>query len=614
MSSIINVKNINIRKLLTELSFSLDDGDKIALVGQNRSGKSTLVKTLSSLEEIESGEIITRKGSRITYVSQEFPKEYLNSKDLKFIDFIKNQNKDIFSCLEIYKKNPNQEMYDYLENEGAFKYKEKLSELCDIFCFENYLDKHINTMSGGELKKLQLISALLFKSDLILLDEPTNHLDIKSIQELEKILQTLTIVVISHDRQFIDNLNCKIWELWSGRIYKHNGNFQKYLENKNARLEIEKVEKIKQDQWLKTEYKWVAAGVQARGTKDKGRLDRFENIKDTEKKDTVKNIDLILPSPMHLGNKILDIENVSVKLPNGKEVVKNFTFKFNKHDKIGILGANGSGKTTFLNAILNNKVSSGTVKIGQNTTFFYLDQNKQDINKTMTVFEYISEGKERLQFGLGEISTYKYLSNWLFEKDEYYSNVENLSGGQKSKLVMAKKLLTPNNFLILDEPTNDLDLDSIAILEKNLKYVECPVIVVSHDRRFLDQVCNIIFSFQKEGEIIISYGNYSDYLHKNTLPVKLENQDINLEKLDPKIKLNPKEQRQKEAKIREIENEISKQEEIFEKTTKILYDPKSEIFSSTPEGAKLLVEFLAKREKIEKKITELTEIWENMII
>jgi ABC transport system ATP-binding/permease protein len=494
------------------------------------------------------------------------------------LEFIKKNNLEVFDYINLFKTQPNQTIHDILDHYKAFNWEERFDKLSKEFNFEPTTDR-LSELSGGQLKKLQIISFMLFAYDIALLDEPTNHLDLEGIKSLEDYINSSkkAYIIVSHDRQFLDNVTGQFLEIWNKRTYLHFGNYNKYIESKATRLENEQTEDWKRTQYLKRELKWVRAGVKARGVKDKGRLDRFNELASQAKSASQENIEMVIPEPEHLGTRIIDIEKYSIT-KNGQTVLGPIDLKINKFDKIGIIGPNGSYKSTFILGLLDQLPTifetKGTIKHGINTKILYFEQDKSSLEPETSVFDYISEGKEVITLPSGiTTSTYKYLDNWLFFSDQYRTAIKNLSGGEKSRLLLAKKLLEPTNFLILDEPTNDLDLDTILLLESNLALYQAPVIVISHDRQFLNHICNIILAFGQTSPTI-SHGNYDYYLSK--YPTKPDNTDT-LETEKSTITINPAEQRRINAVKRDLEKSISQLESTIQKIDKELALP--EVFT-----------------------------------
>jgi ABC transport system ATP-binding/permease protein len=583
--------NYTTKDILKDINLQISKGEKYALVGNNRSGKSSLMKIIAKITEPDEGEIIYSRGVRVGYISQE-----IVELELTGMEYIKKLNSDVFGLIEEYQAKPNQHLHDVLDILKAFDYTARLEELIKLFHVPD-INAIMSNNSGGINKKIQLIAGFLFYSDVMLLDEPTNHLDIKGIVELERYLNSSSssLVIVSHDRKFLDNVTNHFLEIWDKRIYVHKGTYANYLDSKSKRLENEAVDNWKLGQYLKREMKWVMAGVKARATKDKGRVQRYYEAKDGLGMVDNKVVEMVIPEPTDLGTRVLEIEKLSIL--NGDQVVFGpLSFKFEKFTKVGIVGPNGSYKSTFIKALLDQLSSNfntkGTIKKGLNTKYLYFEQDKSALQMDMTVFDYISEGKERVNIGdQGQMNTYKYLDNWLFFKDQHRTQITNLSGGEKSKLLLAKKLQEAANFLILDEPTNDLDLDTILLLESNLEQYEGPVIIISHDRQFLNHICNVIISTDNT-DPIVSYGDYDAYESKYLLEEvnTQENQSLK----EPKK--SPKDERRQSAQLRELEKQINTLEETLKKIELQLQDP--QIYSDYKKTNELVL----KKERLEERL------------
>lgn len=619
--TLVKVKELSLsyqtKPIFENLNFEIGSGQRIGIVGQNGAGKSSLLKILSGQKNHDSGEIIVSKGVKIEYLPQDF--ESVGQQTAE--EYIIEKTSDIRQKLAEFEQFPTQELFDKIEQLDGFNLEANKNKLLGLFQIPDP-DKQLGEMSGGERRRIYLVGALLSSPDLLLLDEPTNHLDIGAVDVLESYLRSFegAVVTISHDRFFLDRLTQNMWEINSGGVFYHEGNYTKYLQSKAARQANEKVIDWKLRQYLKRELEWVNSGVKARGTKDKGRLQRFEEAKAKRNRPDERQLNLILPEIIPLGSKILDVENYNLSL-NERKFIVDFTFEYQPWHKIGLVGNNGSGKTTFLRALLKKPFpeiyqQSGTIKIGQNTHFLYLDQFKQDLNPELTPLEYISQGREKIPFGMIEISARKYLENWLFDKERYQTHIRFLSGGEKSRLVLAQKLTQPCNFLILDEPTNDLDLDTIRVLEEALVDFPAPIIVVSHDRSFLNRVCNNIFGFDSNGKIKIVTGNYDDFKEKypslnslvltqtvnnfSTLQVSQTSYNQNVQSNQS---TNPKEERRKKAEAAKLEKEIAKTESRIKSLKDRFDDP--EIYKNMPKVSKMHHEL----EELEKTLELTMQSW-----
>jgi ABC transport system ATP-binding/permease protein len=567
--TLLTAKNLhleyNSRILFDDLTFEIQEGMKIGIVGNNGAGKSSLLKILFDHDSRKIGDIILSSGVDLEYLTQE------------------------------------------LENDTEDK------------------------LSGGQIRKKQLNRIINLQNGIVLLDEPTNHLDLENINWLETRIKysTSAFVIISHDRTFLDNVCNQIWELDNGKLYIHIGGYTAYLMNKQARLENQTTIDYRTKQYLKRELKWVNSGVQARGTKDKGRLSRFYEKKDNFRRQRDDKVDLLIPEPKLVGSRILEIENLNlvfnpeidkiVKIEKfnknekqRKTMVRDFTWSFNKDQKIALIGKNGSGKSTFLKLILGLiPLTSGTIKMGQNTQVLYLDQHKEQLDLDNTPFEYMGNGLERIPFGAENetIGTRKYLGNWLFQKEDYNRHIRLLSGGEKSRLTLAKQLTQPANFLIFDEPTNDLDLDSIRILEEALIDYEGPVIIVSHDKSFINRICNYVFDFDGFGNIITFTGNYDEYIdYKSSktsfLKFKEDNEpDFSDMKTASALRETKKEERRKNNLKEKLEKEIAVLELRIKEKKALFDDP--EIYKDMPKVTKLHTEL----GRLEAHLDAIMEMW-----
>ena len=439
--------------------------------------------------------------------------------------------------------------------------------------------RDISSLSGGEKRRVALCRALISKPDLLILDEPTNHLDTKSIEWLEDFLAGYkgTCIFVTHDRYFLDRIANRIVELSSGSFYSYQGNYTAYLIRKSEVRAVKEVEEHKRQVFLKRELDWVRRGPRARRTKAKSRLDNFYEVSNQENIEADVDVDLIIPPAERLGKKVVELTNLGIKLGD-KILFENFNFNFKAGKKIGVVGDNGVGKTTLLKIILREIApSSGKIEIGETAEFNYVDQARLLLNNDDTVIKAIGEGSEVIKFGKYQLSVWTYLRRFLFTDDRINTLVGKLSGGEKSRLTLAKILSNGGNFLLLDEPTNDLDLPTLRILEEALIAFEGCVVVVSHDRYFLNRICTGILAFENDKEIYYSEGDYDYYIEKR----KRRNQEEETSKLKEKkdvanarvkLKANPKrrlsykdalELEQIEEKIIAAESEIERIENIF---------------------------------------------------
>ncbi|MBC7406392.1 MAG: ABC-F family ATP-binding cassette domain-containing protein [Candidatus Parcubacteria bacterium] len=589
------------KAILDTTSFEITQGARIGLVGVNGTGKTSVIRLLAGIERVDEGSMIVTSGVRVAYLTQGFNFGLASTVQ----EHLYNTSGHITVLLSQYKVSPNQELFDILTELKGFD----LDRIIDYWLNRYKIpgsDQLINQLSGGQKKRLQIISALINPTEVLLLDEPTNHLDIETIQTLQTDLANYTgaVVIVSHDRQFMNDVCDHIWELDRGKIYNHIGNYQKYLSSKIARMENEATISWKTKQHLKREYKWVTAGVQARGVKDKGRLQRYWELSDQQKALAKSQIAMLIPEPSQLGSRIIDVVNLGYKIDE-RVLINSWSWDFQPYHKIALIGPNGAGKTTLLKLLQGHlKPTSGTIKRGINTKILYLDQHKSDLNLNTTPFEYMGNGLERIDFGLVPISTRKYLDRWLFDKTQINTPIAYLSGGQQTRLLMAKKLCAPANLLIFDEPTNDLDLDTIRSLEQTLEAYDGPVLIVSHDRSFINAICNYVLVFDGLGNIDMVTGNYDDYLEwkkDKTLETSAETP-----KIDPNLTLTPKQERQLKAKSHQLQKEVIQLEKSMEALQEKFNDPK--IYLDVVKASKLNYQLKQLSTELDKKMTEWLEI------
>ncbi len=564
--------------ILDKASLSIHEGDRIGLVGRNGAGKSTFLKIISGLSTPDSGEVAKKKNLVIGFLSQEFTLDEnrnvfdnILSGAVKELELIKEYDNTPFDSP---RKHHLEETILRLDSWNLEKRIKVLAASLDA----PGITRFVSNLSGGEKRRVALCRALISKPDLLILDEPTNHLDTNSIEWLEDFLAGYkgTCVFVTHDRYFLDRIANRIVELSSGTFYSHPGNYTDYLVNKSERQAVKEVEERKRQQFLKRELDWVRRGPRARRTKAKSRLDNFYEVAAQSNAEEEVDVDLIIPPSERLGKKVVELKDVGIKI-NDKTLFEHFSFNFEAGKKIGVVGNNGVGKTTLLKIILGETLpSKGEIEIGETTEFNYVDQSRLLLNDDDSVINAIGEGNETIKFGRFRLSVWTYLRRFLFTDDKINTQVGKLSGGEKSRLTLAKILARGGNFLMLDEPTNDLDLPTLRILEEALISFEGCVVVVSHDRYFLNRVCEGILALEGNGEIYYSEGDYDYYITKKK---KRQREEVESEpgiKQEPspgrqRLKSKPKklsykenlELEQIEEKIIDAESEVEKIEKIF---------------------------------------------------
>ncbi len=563
--------------ILDKASLSVHEGDRIGLVGRNGAGKSTFLKIISGLMPPDSGEVAKKRDLNIGFLSQEFTLDdyknvYENILDGASLetDLIKEYENTPFDAANKH------HLEEKILRLDSWNLEKRINILIDSLDAPE-ANRDIKTLSGGEKRRVALCRALISKPDLLILDEPTNHLDTKSIEWLETFLAQYngTCIFVTHDRYFLDRIANRIVELSSGTFYSHQGNYTEYLINKAERHAIKEVEERKRQMFLRRELEWVRRGPKARRTKAKSRLDTFHEVASQNDYEVELDVDLIIPPADRLGKKVLEFKDVGVKLGD-RLLFQNFNFIFEPGRKIGVVGQNGVGKTTLLKMVLGSvPPTMGKIEIGETTQFNYVDQSRLLLNDDDTVIKAIGDGSETVRFGKLQLSIWTYLRRFLFTDDRINTLVGRLSGGEKSRLTLAKILCNGGNFLMLDEPTNDLDLPTLRILEEALLAFDGCVIVVSHDRYFLNRICDGILALEGNEEIYYSEGGYDFYIDKK----KKREQDFKELKVrsvsdDTRIKNKQKKLSYKDAiELSQIEEKIMKAESEVEEIEKIFSLP-----------------------------------------
>ena len=510
------VVRFNDRAILSQASLSIHDNERIGLVGRNGSGKSSFLKVLTG-ELTPDGGGISRSRDLITGY---LPQNVTLDPALDVEANIRAGARHVLELIAEFESLPamstrHEALEQRIQHYDGWGLDHRIAcAMSQLNCPEPGRD--IDTLSGGEKRRVALCRAIISQPDLLILDEPTNHLDTVSIEWLGDFLKAYTgaFLLVTHDRYFLDEITNTIVELANGTFYAYTGNYTDYLLAKAERESVAEVNEHKRQAFLKRELEWVRRGPKARTTKSKSRLDRYSEVASQKALAIDGDVDLVLPPPPPLGNRVLDLYNVGMTL-GGKDLFSGLNLKFEQSQRLGITGRNGLGKTTLLRIILGQlEPTRGEVKTGQLTQFNYLDQGRLKLNEERTVLEEISDGSEFILFGTQQLSLRGYLKRFLFSDDRIVAQVKHLSGGERSRLLLARILKNGGNFLILDEPTNDLDLPTLRILEEALATFPGVVLVVSHDRYFLNRVCTGILAFEGDGLITHSVGDYSYYLEK----------------------------------------------------------------------------------------------------
>lgn len=470
----------NLKCIAKDISFSIHERDKIGLIGLNGTGKSTLLKILAGQEDYK-GEIIKKKDIRINYLPQ--------------IPSFQPQN----TVLEQVYEDVGHDVAEY-----------EIKSILNRFQIINH-SQPISQLSGGQKKRVALAIALIKPCDLLLLDEPTNHLDHEMIEYLEKYLTKFNraLVMITHDRYFLERITHRMLELEHGQLYTYEANYSLYLEQKAKREESLQNAQHKRKQFLKKELEWVRAGVQARTTKNKGRLQRYEALNQQADLPVTQNLEMI-DTASRLGQKTIELHGISHRFDH--LLFQPFDYLFQRNERVGIVGINGSGKSTLLHIIAGQiQPTSGEVEYGETIRIGYFKQGHEDMDDNQRVIDYIQEEARYLKTRQGEFSAKQMCEKFLFDKELQYTPIGRLSGGEKRRLYLLKVLMGAPNVLLLDEPTNDLDITTLQILEDYLDSFQGIIITVSHDRYFLDRLCDTLFVFSHQ-QIQVHNGGYSDYI------------------------------------------------------------------------------------------------------
>ncbi len=504
--------------VLQNSSLAVYEKEKIGLVGRNGCGKSTFLKIVAGIEKPDNGNVIRRKGLTMSYLSQDFTIDPNKNVYESVLDGASN----ITDLIREYENLPHDSNEQHIiENKikmlDGWNLKNKIERVMQAVNAPG-IDKKVSELSGGERRRTSLAKAIIGEPDLLILDEPTNHLDTDSVEWLEQYIESYngTIIFVTHDRYFLDNLATRVIELANGNFYSYPGSYSDYLIGKAKRIEVEEKMEHKRKSFIRREISWIRRMPKARGTKSYSRVDRFNQAVSQLPPEKELDIELIIPPPRQLSDKVAEFTNVSISYGNNL-ILKDFNFLINPGMKIGLIGKNGTGKTSFLKTLTGELLpTSGTIERASNLEFNYIDQERLKLNESNSVYEEIGGGYDFVKLGDERVTIWTYLKRFLFEDSRIRTRISELSGGEKGRLILAKILKNGGNFLILDEPTNDLDLQTLRILEESLLSFRGCVILVSHDRYFLNRVCSSILAFE-EKELNYYVGNYEYYFEKKQI-------------------------------------------------------------------------------------------------
>ncbi len=539
-------KSYGIQTLFKGLFFGIDQGQKVALVARNGTGKTTILRALAGIEPADTGEVVWRKGIKIAFLQQESD---FGDATTVFEAIYESEN-PMLSAIQEYETallNPEnadafQNAFDKMDQLEAWDYEVKVKTILSKLKLDE-LKQEISVLSGGQKKRLSLAKILIDQPDFLILDEPTNHLDLGMIEWLQEYLtkEQVTLFMVTHDRYFLDAICNEILELEEGELYRYKGNYTYYLEKKQERQAVMQTNIDKAKNLYSKELEWMRRQPKARGTKSKARIDSFYDVEKSAKK-RIKNDKVQLEVQMtRLGSKILELHKVS-KAYGDLKILNQFTYTFKKRDRIGIVGKNGVGKTTVLNMLTGSEsIDAGKIVIGDTVVIGYYTQSGMNMDESKRVIEIVRDIAEYIPLAGGrKMTAAQLLERFLFTKDAQWKRVSVLSGGEKKRLYLLTILMMNPNFLILDEPTNDLDLITLKVLEDFLDEFEGCMITVSHDRYFMDRLVDHLFVFEGEGQVKDFPGNYTDYRENVAADGKLK---IDKPKLKDPIKERATEKR-----------------------------------------------------------------------
>ena len=609
-------KSYSEKQLLNNINLGINEGDKIGLIGINGTGKSTFLKILAGVEQPDEGRVIIGNSVRIEYLSQN---PYFDL-EATVLEQVFKGNSPIMKLIREYEEamqNPEEssdnlvKLTHNMDALNAWNVESEAKAILTRLGISDFSAK-VATLSGGQKKRIALAAALINPSDLLILDEPTNHLDNDTIDWLEQYLNKRkgAVLMITHDRYFLDRVVNEIIELDSGNLYLYKGNYSVFLEKKAEREDIEAANEKKRQSLFKKELAWIRRGAKARTTKQKARIDRFEKLSDQLSGVSEDKLEISVGSS-RLGKKIIELENIN-KAFEHKKVIDDFSYIILRNDRIGIVGPNGNGKSTLMNIIAGKlNPDSGTVEVGETVKIGLYSQETNHMDENLRAIEYIREGAEYIENAEGyKITASQMMERFLFPGTLQWTPISKLSGGEKRRLYLLRVLMEAPNVLLLDEPTNDLDIQTLTILEDYLEDFQGAVIAVSHDRYFLDRMAEKIFLFEGNGKIKQYTGNYTEFkeitedetnIINKSIDKSKENVNKSSENVDKKkekpLKFSFKEQKEYD----EIDTIISELETKIEET-------EVKIGKAASDYA-LLQELLAEKENLELQLEGKMERW-----
>ena len=598
--------------LLNGAFFSIMDGERVALVGRNGSGKSTLLRIITGQEKLDSGTVTQAKDLRVSFMPQDF--DWTSEKTVR--DVVREGLAIFENALQEYERTG--QGGAFLDLHNAWNLENKLDIMLEKLALPEA--KAFSCLSGGERRRALLARAIIGEPELLLLDEPTNHLDVNAVAGIENFLASYrgACLLVTHDRYFLDRVATRIVELDHGKMYSVDGSYADFLEAKAEREYNEDVLEQKRKAFLRREIEWVRRSPKARLKRNLGREKRYYEIAAQTGPERSADMELVIPPPSRLGNKVVALKNVSLTL-GGKELLNGFSCEFTAKHKVGIVGSNGAGKSSLLKLVTGERLpDSGEVEVAQTVQFNRIDQNREVLDPEKTVLQEVGAGKEHIQFGSERLTVWTYLKRFLFTDERIKTQVKYLSGGEKARLALAKELKNGGNFLILDEPTNDLDLPTLRILEEALASYDSTILVVSHDRYFLNRVCNHILAFDEPGHPAMDVGDYDYYASRRKAAIHVaepeKKKDAPAPAAPPKKNTAKKLSYLEDRELTALENEIPELEDEIAAQEARFNDPAS--FTDPVREMKELTDRIeALKAELEKKYArweELSEKLENL--
>lgn len=619
--AVISAKDLRLQfglqQVFNDATMSIHEGEKLGLVGRNGSGKTSLMRILVGTEKPDSGTISRRNGIIVSHLAQEFTLD----DDASVIDNVRAGAAALLEMVERYengdyKGDQEADLLHQIQLHDGWGVETRINTAMNELGLPA-ADRIVKGLSGGEKRRVALARALVSQPDLLLLDEPTNHLDAESIEWLEIFLRDFSgaVLFVTHDRYFLDRVATRIIEIDDSRIYSHPGNYSDFLESKAIRESVEANAERRRQSFLRHELEFVRAGVSARRTKQRSRLDEYDRVASMDAPEAELVMDLIIPPASALANTIIDATEIGAHI-NDRWLFSHLNLSFEEGTCTGIIGRNGLGKTTLLRMLMGQQEpNEGKVVIGKRTVFNYVDQQRLLLNPENSVMEEVAGPmSEFVQFGPEKLHVRTYLRRFLFTDERVTMRVKELSGGEQSRVLLAKILRRGGNFLILDEPTNDLDLQTMRVLEEAILSFKGCVLVVSHDRYFLDRVCDRLIAFEGQGRIYECAGNYSYYQEKRAAKAAAElamvNAAVKKEKVVAANAPKPKKMSQKEQReLAEVEAAIANLEAEVAAMEGELSNP--ETFVKLGAGTNDYIAKLdAKKHELEGKFTRWAELEE----